>query len=186
MAVKGNELEEAKIEIGKIIKDLNSSTACFTGHRSQKLPWRFNEEDVRCKAMKATLSAEIEKAIQNGYRTFLSGMALGFDMICAETVLAFKEKYPDIKIIGALPCKTQDIKWQARDRERYRNLLGKLDGVRCLYDEYIGAECMLERNPYMVNNSSLMIALFDGLPGGTKSTIEYAKKQGLEVVVIKP
>lgn len=69
MAVKGSELEEAKIEIGKIIKDLNSSTACFTGHRSQKLPWRFNEEDERCKAMKAALSSEIEKAIQNGYRT---------------------------------------------------------------------------------------------------------------------
>lgn len=23
---------------------------CFTGHRNQKLPWRFNEEDIRCKA----------------------------------------------------------------------------------------------------------------------------------------
>lgn len=186
MSKTSNELEEAKMEIGKIIKDLNSSTVCFTGHRSQKLPWQFNEDDARCQAMKATLAIEIEKAIQRGYRTFLSGMALGFDIICAETVLAFKEKYPDIKIIGALPCKTQDIKWQARDRERYRSLLCRLDGVRCLYDEYIGAECMLERNRYMVNNSSLMIALFNGLSGGTKSTIEYAKKQGLEVVVIKP
>lgn len=55
MAINECELEEAKMEIGKIIKDLNSSTACFTGHRSQKLPWRFNEEDVRCQAMKATL-----------------------------------------------------------------------------------------------------------------------------------
>ncbi|MCM1224546.1 MAG: DUF1273 domain-containing protein [Lachnospiraceae bacterium] len=174
------------MEIGKIIKALNSSTACFTGHRSQKLPWRFNEEDDRCQAMKATLAIEIEQAIQRGYRTFLSGMALGFDMICAETVLALKDKYPDIKIVGALPCKTQDVKWQAQDQKRYRSLLNRLDGVRCIYDEYIGAECMLERNRYMVNNSSLMIALFNGLPGGTKSTIEYAKKQGLEVVVIKP
>lgn len=94
MTIIGSELEEAKMEIDKIIKDLNSSTACFTGHRSQKLPWRFNEEDERCQAMKATLATEIEKAIQKGYRTFLSGMALGFDMICTETVLAFKEKYP--------------------------------------------------------------------------------------------
>ena len=57
MAINECELEEAKMEIGKIIKDLNSSTACFTGHRSQKLTWRFNEEDVRCQAMKATLGA---------------------------------------------------------------------------------------------------------------------------------
>lgn len=56
--------------------------------------------------MKATLSTEIEKAIHNGYKIFLSGMALEFDMIFAETVLSVKEKYPDIKIIGALPCET--------------------------------------------------------------------------------
>jgi len=32
-------------------------------------------------------------------------MALGFDMICAETILDLKKKYPDIKIIGALPVR---------------------------------------------------------------------------------
>ncbi len=164
----------------------NNFTACFTGHRSQKLPWRFNEEDERCKSMKITLQSEIEKAIQRGYKTFLCGMALGFDMICAETVLGLKNKYPDIKIIGALPCRTQDSEWAEKDRCRYRNLLKKLDGIRCIYDEYIGAECMLERNRYMVNNSSLLIALYNGLAGGTKSTIDYAKKQGLEIITIKP
>lgn len=165
---------------------IKSQTVCFTGHRSQKLPWRFNENDSRCKAMKIILQAEIEKAIQSGYNTFLCGMAIGFDMICAETVLDLKTIYKDIKIIGALPCKTQEIKWSAKDRERYRNLLNRLDDVRCNYDGYIGAECMLERNRFMVDNSSLMIALFNGLAGGTKSTIEYARKQGLEIVVIKP
>lgn len=163
-----------------------STTVCFTGHRSQKLSWRFNEEDERCKAMKVTLRSEIVKAIQRGYRTFLCGMALGFDMICTETILDLKKQYPDIKIIGALPCKTQDIKWQEKERERFRNLLSKLDAIRCLYDEYIGAECMLERNRFMVDNASLMIALFNGLSGGTKSTIEYARKQGLKIVIIKP
>ncbi len=164
----------------------SNTTACFTGHRSQKLPWRFNEEDERCLVMRATLVVEIEKAIRNGYKTFLCGMALGFDMICAETVLDLKKKYSDIKIIGVLPCKTQDIKWSVKDRKRYRELLNRLDGIRCIYNEYIGAECMLERNRYMVNSSSLMIALYNGLPGGTKSTIDYARKQGLEVIIIKP
>lgn len=183
---KINVIEEAKREIGGIIQSLNSTTLCFTGHRSQKLPWGFNDEDDRCKTMKGNLRAEIEKAIQKGYKTFICGMALGFDMICAETVLDLKKQYQDIKIIGAIPCKTQDLKWSAKDKERYRNLLSKLDGIRCVYDKYIGAECMLERNRYMVNNSSLMIALFNGQSGGTKSTIEYAKKQGLEIVIIKP
>ena len=179
-------LEVAKKEIGEIIQGLNSTTACFTGHRSQKLSWGFHEEDERCKAMKEILRFEIEKAIARGYKTFLCGMALGFDMICAETVFDLKKQYPAIKLIGALPCRNQDAKWQKKDRERYRNLLSRLDGIRCIYDEYIGAECMLERNKYMVNNSSLMIALFNGKPGGTKAAIDYARQQGLEVVTIEP
>ncbi|MCH5152254.1 MAG: DUF1273 family protein [Clostridiales bacterium] len=161
-------------------------TVCFTGHRSQKLPWRFNEEDERCKSMKKTLRTEIEKTIRRGFRTFLCGMALGFDMICAEMVLDLKKHYKGIEIIGALPCRTQDLQWSDNCRARYRSILSQLDGIRCIYDKYIGSECMLERNRFMVDNSCVMIALFDGLSGGTKSTIEYARNQGLEIIIIKP
>ncbi|MCM1532802.1 MAG: DUF1273 domain-containing protein [Ruminococcus flavefaciens] len=161
-------------------------TVCFIGHRSQKLPWRFNKEDERCRVIKILIHSEIENAIQSGYNTFLCGMALGFDMICAETVFDLKKQYPNIKLIGALPCRTQDRKWQERDRERYKQLLNRLDDIRCIHNEYIGVECMLERNRYMVDNSSLMIALYNGLSGGTKSTIDYARKQGLKIVIIKP
>lgn len=97
-------------------------TVCFTGHRSQKLPWRFNEQDKRCIAMKTTLSSEIANAIQKGFKTFLCGMALGFDTICAETVLSLKNEYPYIKLIGVLPCRNQDARWRYKDKERYKNL----------------------------------------------------------------
>ena len=161
-------------------------TVCFTGHRSQKLPWRFNELDARCIEMKKNLRNEVEKVIQRGFDKFICGMALGFDMMCAETVLDLKKQYDGLSLIGALPCKTQDIKWSSRDRDRYRKLLSQLDDIRCIYDEYIGAECMLERNRFMVDNSSVMIALFNGLPGGTKSTIDYARNQNLEIIIIQP
>ena len=44
--------------------------------------------------------------------------------------------------------------------------------------------CMLRRNRYMVDRSSLLIAAFDGSRGGTLYTATYAMKQGVEVVVI--
>ena len=159
---------------------------CFTGHRSQKLPWGFNEQDTRCLQMKEDLHNKIESSIIKGYDTFYSGMALGFDMICVETLIELKKKYKYIKIIGALPCKNQDCKWPEKEQKRYRKLLQQLDYIWCKYDEYIGAECMLERNRYMVDNSSKMIALFNGQSGGTKSTIDYAQTLGLSIVVIKP
>lgn len=170
-----------KVENFDILK-----TCSFTGHRSQKLPWRFDENDKRCLAMKTILKNHIEEAIQKGYNTFLSGMALGFDMICTEIVLSFKQKYKDVKMVGVLPCKNQDIKWPESQRVRYRALLEQLDYVRCENDYYTGPQCMIERNRFMIDNSSLLIALFNGLPGGTKSTIEYAKSKGKNIVIIKP
>lgn len=58
--------------------------------------------------------------------------------------------------------------------------------MRCIYDNYIGTECMLEWNRFMVDNSSLMIALFSGIAGGTKSTIDYARNKGLKIIIIEP
>lgn len=161
-------------------------TCSFTGHRSQKLPWSFNENDKRCLIMKTILKNHIEEAIQNGYDTFLSGMALGFDMICTEIVLSFKQKYKYVKMVGVLPCKNQDAKWPESQKVRYKKLLNQLDYIKCDNDYYVGPQCMIDRNHFMIDNSSLVIALFNGLSGGTKSTIDYAKSKGKRIVIIKP
>ena len=173
-----------KNELKELDNKLSNKVCCFTGHRPQSLPWRFNEQDERCIKMKNKLNKKIIKAIKNGYTTFISGMALGFDMICAEIILQLKKEYPDIKLIGAIPCKTQDKLWNEKDKQRYKNILSKLDGVRCIYDDYIGPKCMLERNQYMINNSSLVIALFNGKNGGTKNTLDYAKKSGIKIDIL--
>ncbi len=186
MILTNKRVFELQKHLNEINKEISANIACFTGHRPQKLPWGFNENDERCKEMKNQTKIKIEESIKNGYHTFLCGMALGFDMICAEIVLALKKQYPFIKLIGALPCKTQSDGWKLYQKERYFNLLKQLDAVRCIYDTYIGKECMHERNRYMINNSSLVIALFNGKSGGTKQTLDYAKSQGLKIEIIKP
>lgn len=165
----------------ELLKDI---TCCFTGHRWQKLPWGENEEDERCVAMKVKLREEIVNAINKGYIYFISGMALGFDIMVAEMILELKKEYPQIKLIGALPCKDQYKVWKPYQIARYKNVLAKCDNVRCLYDKYQD-KCMLERNDYMLNNSSLVIALYNGLSGGTKSTISKAQKMELDIKIIK-
>lgn len=166
-------------------QNLINITCCFTGHRSQKLPWGFDESDSRCVAMKEWLRAEIVRAIDRGYIYFISGMALGFDIICAEMILALKEKYPQIKLIGAIPCMDQGELWSDTQKARYKKALLQCDGVKCLYDTY-KAGCMIERNDYMLDNSSLVIALYDGRGGGTGYTVKKALTLGKEVRVGKP
>ena len=46
--------------------------------------------------------------------------------------------------------------------------------------------CMMKRNNYMIDNSSLLIAIYNGSPGGTKQTIEKAKQKGLQIKIIEP
>ncbi len=169
----------------EIDEKLKIITLCFTGHRSQKLPWRFNEYDERCKKMKITAKNHIEQAIHDGYVYFISGMALGFDLACAEIVIELKEKYPHIKLIAAIPCKNQDILWDLENKKRYKMILRKADIIRYITENYTKS-CMEERNDYMLKNSSRVIALFGGHYGGTKKTLELAKRQGKEIVIIKP
>lgn len=182
---KKRTMQDAKKKSEEIYDFMKSTTCCFTGHRSQKLPWRFNEQDERCINMKANAKSKILEAIKNGYTTFISGMALGFDMICAEIVLDIKRQNSNIKLICALPCKDQSKLWHIDQQKRYNKILNKADAVRYQYEIYQD-ECMLERNNYMLNNSSMVIALFNGQLGGTQYTLKKAKEKGLRVVVIKP
>ncbi len=183
---KNKKLEKIVDDCNTIMEDITAQTVCFTGHRPQKLPWGFNENDVRCLAMKEVAKLEIENAIINGGKKhFISGMALGFDMICAELVLELKKDYPFITLECAIPCKGQESKWSTDQQKRYHNIVKQADTTRCIYNHYIDG-CMQERNRYMINNSSMVIALFNGKPGGTKITIDYAKQKGLEIVVIEP
>lgn len=97
--------ENIKEEISSYVKLLNAHTCCFTGHRPQSLPWKFNEQGERCLKMKEQLRNEIIKAIKNGYKTFISGKALGFDMICAEMVLELKKHIHLLNLLGQFHVK---------------------------------------------------------------------------------
>ena len=55
----------------------NFYTCCFTGHRPGKLPWGYNEQGIKFLLFKIRLRKTIKQAIKNGYKYFISGMALG-------------------------------------------------------------------------------------------------------------
>ena len=65
-------------------------SCCFTGHRPGKLPWRYDEEDPRCAALKKRIFDAAEAAYQEGFRHFLCGMALGCDLYFCESVLRLR------------------------------------------------------------------------------------------------
>lgn len=156
-------------------------SCCFTGHRPEKLPWRYNESDPRCLALKGRIRDAVDAAYEEGYRHFLCGMAQGCDLYFCQTVLDLRERHSDVTVEAAIPCPSQDRSWPPEQRARYRRLVAACDFetlVSAAYTPY----CMLRRDRYMVDHVSLLIAAFDGTPGGTRYTMEYAMTRGVSIV----
>nr|WP_325220203.1 SLOG family protein [uncultured Oscillibacter sp.] len=156
-------------------------SCCFTGHRPEKLPWRYREADLRCLSLKRRIADAAEAAYEEGYRHFLCGMALGCDLYFCEAVLALRDQYPDITVEAAVPCPTQADAWALDQRERYTRLVEACDFETLVSAKYT-PYCMQRRDRYMVDHASLLIAAFDGTPGGTRYTMQYAMSRGLSIV----
>ena len=156
-------------------------SCCFTGHRPGKLPWRYDESDSRCLALKRRMADAVELAYEQGFRHFLCGMAMGCDLYFCEAVLALREHHPDVTVEAAIPCPTQADAWPPAQRERYGRLGAACDFETMVSGQYTST-CMLRRDRYLVDHASLLIAAFDGTSGGTRYTVEYALNQGLAIV----
>lgn len=165
--------------------EYDKSICCaFSGHRPVKLPWGLNERDPRCVALKAEIAARLDGIYEAGYRVFFCGMALGCDMYFAEEVIKLKERRKDAKLIAVIPCGSQPDRWTAAQRQRYNDILLRTDGSELISVNYT-PECMLQRNRFMVDKSSLLLCCYNGRPGGgTMSTILYAQRSGADVVII--
>ena len=158
-------------------------TCCFTGHRPSKLPWGYREEDLRCLDLKMDIVQALVGLYQRGYRRFLCGMAEGCDLYFAESVLLLRQVHEDVRLEAAIPFRGQAEHWTAAERERYYRILDQCDEVHLLQEKY-SPGCMMSRNRYMVDRSSLLLACYNGEAGGTRNTILYARERGLELITL--
>lgn len=161
-----------------------SVTCCFSGHRPAKLPWGADESDPRCFDLKQELAARLQGIYEAGYRHFICGMAAGCDLYFAEAVLALRRRCPEVTLEAAIPCDGQADSWPAPLRLRYEALVADCDEVSLLQHTYTPG-CMQRRNRYMVERSSLLLACYDGQPGGTMNTILFARRRGCRVITIE-
>ena len=156
-------------------QEMRKHRCCFTGQRPEKLTQ--SPEEVQ-----QWLTEQISTAINDGFVTFITGMAMGVDIWAGEIVLRFRERDPRIHLIAAVPWPGFSSRWNDTWRKRYERLLKSADLVRYISQQY-DSSVFMKRNTWMVNHSARVIAFYNGASGGTRNTIEYAEKQGVEVVV---
>ena len=131
----------------------------FTGHRTYG-----GQAD-------GALDAHLTALYGRGARTFVSGMAVGFDMAAAEAALRLRARYADVRLVCAVPFEGQEARFPAADRERYARLLAAADERVTVCPRYAPG-CYARR--------------YDGSSGGTRYTLRRALRRGREVVNLCP
>lgn len=161
-------------------------TCAFTGHRPKSFPWKYNETAPDCVLLKGVLAEQIKALADRGVTDFLSGMAQGVDLWCAQIVLDLKEKSPALRLHCILPCEGQELKWPVSEQEQYHSILQQADEIVYVSRAY-QPNCMLERNRYMVDRASVLLAVYNGTQrSGTGATIRYARLLGRNIYIIDP
>lgn len=178
-------VENFLLSIAPLINDVYFKTVCFTGSRPKGLPWKYNENCDLCLNFKANLKQLLLKLIGLGYSHFITGMAMGFDMIVAEILIDLRDRDKRaITIECAVPCLNQSEKWSASYKNRYNNLLKIADRVTYVSNQPFYNGCYQKRNNYMVDNASLVVAGIGEESKGTITTVDYAKKRNKNIIIL--
>ena len=135
-----------------------------TGHRPDKLGGYSD-------AIFNKLVGVAKLAIKDADKV-ISGMALGWDLAIAQAAIDL-----DIPFIAAVPFKGQECKWPKQTQLKYQEILSKAEKVVYVCEGGYAPYKMQERNKWMVDNSDILVALWNGTPGGTANCISYAEKQ---------
>jgi len=157
------------------MKEQNKScTAAFTGHRFVS---RTEIPQLQEK-LKKTIGSLTDK----GVSFFMSGCAVGFDTLAANAVLKAREHTQSIRLILALPCINQDSRWRESDKQAYKYLLNNADEIIYVSEQPYFNGCMEQRNLYLVEHSSILVAYMTHGRSGTSQTIRLAGERGVEVI----
>ncbi|CDN30806.1 hypothetical protein BN938_0701 [Mucinivorans hirudinis] len=162
------------------MKIAKETTVAFTGYRTAKILRSSNEPDIL-----QTIATELDKTVlclhKQAYTTFLSGMSEGFDLFAAEAVLRARMKHPEIRLIAVIPFQGQELGYSDRDKERYK-IIYELANEVIYTDESYNERAYLDRNDFLLDNSSVVVCYYDGQRGGTMYTVNRAKLRALPII----
>lgn len=159
---------------------MKGKICCVTGHRPNAFPWKDHTEDTRLQTLLKRIETAVDTALSLGAEKFICGNALGVDTWTAQIILGKKNLHPEIYLEIALPFASHN-----RYVDACRMVQGQADLVHVVSTSKCQRAAYFERNKYMVDNSDIIIAVYDdekSPKGGTQNTLVMAEKKGLEII----
>ncbi len=145
-----------------------SRCVAFTGHRT----YRSQGDEA--------LRRLVGEAYDRGCRTFLSGMAVGFDLAAAECVLTCRDSLPGVRLVAVVPFEGQQERFSLLDKVRFERIVAAADETLVLSARYHRG-VYSRRNDFLVDHAAQLVAWFDGSPGGTSYTVRRALRLGRRI-----
>lgn len=146
-----------------------------TGHRPDKLG------GYRQSVLDRLIDLALDSLRSIKPKLVITGMALGWD-----TALALASIELGVPFHAYVPFKGQELAWPKDSQIKYRDLLKSSDKVVVCSPGDYSNEKMQIRNEQMVNDSDLLMALWNGSPGGTRNCLEYAGSVKRKIVNVWP
>lgn len=176
----------------------DGKTVCFTGPRPKDIFMKYPYAESRrsdYQQIVTNLKELVEDLYQQGYRTFVTGGAQGFDQLAFWAVHALQKKYTDIVNVLAVPFVEQERLWSETglfSKQEYRLMRTKADKIIvCTVLEFndVGTS-LLYRNKVMVALADLVVGMAKddtwmnvSTRGGTAHCLRYAKEKGKKMIV---
>lgn len=140
-----------------------------TGHRMDG----FGGEGAIHALTRFAISLVKRSVAKHKHVLWITGMAMGWDLS-----IAYACAHEGVLFDAYVPCRDQDKLWPSKWREYYAELLHKAHCVNMISMQDYSHGVMQKRNQRMVDDCEILAAMWSGKPGGTASTVEYAKKVG--------
>lgn len=137
-----------------------------TGHRPENLGGYAPVDSSKLRAFARECLVGLRPA------TVVTGMALGWDTAIAHACVDL-----GLPFIAAVPFVGQERKWGVTTQQEYRALLNRAQAVRVVCSGGYHPAKMQHRNEWMVDNSDVLLALWNGSSGGTANCVRYAQKR---------
>ena len=116
-----------------------------------------------------------------GYTHFISSFANDTDVLLAQIIGSFRYKNKDLILEAVIPIEN---KLNSLDKIKYALMLyNKVTVIQ----EQCGPECFQKRNKYMIDNSDVVVALWDEKTSKEAyNAVNYARSQGKEIIRMSP
>jgi uncharacterized phage-like protein YoqJ len=102
-------------------------------------------------------------------------MAVGFDLAAAEMALSLRDELKGLQLVAVVPFESVERNFPPAEREIFDHVIREADEAIALAKHY-SVSVYAARNNFLVDNSSAVIAYFDGTKGGTAYTVQRAVK----------